>query len=155
MYSLYALLGRTEALERKRFFHLKERLVRLEKGLSMVPLSEALVQEIQASAPPETGGPSDVVDALEFLTPAVERWARELSQGTAVAYVETEYFGGEGYERAAVWKDAELAVGPLDGAGSINRALRALGVVAPDGQQEFDAVGLGRRRTLKEWLSEA
>jgi hypothetical protein len=120
----------------------------------MVPLSEPLLREIQRKND-GASGPTEVTEALEFLTPSVERWAQNLSNESAVAYVETEYFGGEGYERAAVWRDRKLALGPLDGAGSINRALRALGVACPDGQQEFEAVGLGRHRSLDEWLSEA
>jgi hypothetical protein len=155
VYSLCALLGLSEHLERKRFLYPGGRLVGLDRGLAMVPLSEALLREIQRSSPVETGGPSEVVEALEFLTPAVELWARELSLGSAVAYIETEYFGGEGYQRAAVWSEGGLHLGPLDGAGSINRALRVLGVEAPPGQEEFDAVGLGRHRSLEAWLSEA
>lgn len=154
MYSLCALIGRTDELERKLISHLGGRLVTLGEGLSMVPLSEPLLREIQRKND-GASGPTEVTEALEFLTPSVERWAQNLSNESAVAYVETEYFGGEGYERAAVWRDRKLALGPLDGAGSINRALRALGVACPDGQQEFEAVGLGRHRSLDEWLSEA
>lgn len=121
----------------------------------MVPLSEPLLREIQRKSDVGEAKPSRVTEALEFLTPAVERWARDLSRESAIAYVETEYFGGEGYERAAVWRDSELALGPLDGAGSMNRALRALGVVGRNGQEEFEEVGLGRCRSLEEWLSQA
>lgn len=154
MYSLCALIGRTGDLERKLISHLGGRLVTLGEGLSMVPLSETLLRELQRKADGATD-PTDVSGALEFLTPAVEHWARSLSHECVVAYVETEYFGGEGFERAVVWRDARLALGPLDGTGSINRALRALGVQGRNGQEEFEVVGLGRHRSLEEWLSEA
>ena len=80
---------------------------------------------------------------------------RALSRGSTIAYMETEYFGGEGFERSAVFRDAHVILGPLDGAGAVNGALRALGIAAKPGQEEFDVVGLGRHRSLEEWLSDA
>jgi hypothetical protein len=71
-----------------------------------------------------------------------------------MAYIETEYLAGEGYERCAVWQNAELALGPFDGAGSVNQVLRALGVKSRPGQEPFDAVGLGRHRSIEGWLAE-
>jgi hypothetical protein len=130
------------------------RVIDLPEGTGLLPLSEALLREIQeagrgAEGSASTGG------VFEFLTPAVDRWVRTISRGATIAYVETEYFGGEGYERAAVFRDGDLVLGPLDGAGAINQALRALGVVSRSGQEPFDALGLGRHRSLEEWLSEA
>ncbi|WP_435131529.1 hypothetical protein [Actinacidiphila sp. bgisy144] len=40
-----------------------------------------------------------------------------LAQSSAarpIAYVEAEYFGGVGKQRAAVWADSALALGPLE-----------------------------------------
>ena len=121
----------------------------------MVPLGEELVQHIQrssAGASPPTGS---VSGAFEFLSPAIEAWARSLSMSTAIAYFETEYFSGEGFERSVLWAHGEISLGPFEGAGSINAALKALGVVATPGVEEFEYVGLGRHRTLDEWLAEA
>ena len=110
----------------------------LDRGIAMVPLSEALLREIHRSSPPETGGPSEVVEALEFLTPAIERWARELSLGSAVAYVETEYFGG---------------VAPVGGTNPLNslsylrhRAQDRLSVAFVTGEKDFN------RRESEEYL---
>lgn len=122
-------------------------------GLSMIPLAEDLVSEIQTAAV-APGGPS-VAGAFEFLYPGVEAWAQTLSSDTAIAYLETEYVGGEGFERAGVWSRGKIALGPLDGAGSINQALRALGVQPAPGIEEFELVGLGRHRSLEEWLQDA
>ena len=46
-------------------------------------------------------------------------------------------------------------LGPFEGGGAVNRALRALGVETRPGQVEFDAAGLSRHHSLEEWLSEA
>lgn len=152
MYSLYALLGRTNELEPKPRSFDNARCLRLGGALSMVPLFEALVAELDRSSIPT--GARDA-DTFEFLTPGVEAWTQALSVDTAIAYIETEYFGGEGFERAGVWSQGQLALGPLEGAGSINQALRALGVRPAAGIEEFELVGLGRHRSLDEWLQEA
>ena len=152
MYSLYAILGRTDDLEPKPRSFDNARCVRLGGALSMVPLSEPLVSEIDEASGGSGGG--NGVEAFEFLSPGVEAWARALSIDTAIAYVETEYFAGEGFERAGVWSHGKLTLGPLEGAGSINTVLRALGVQPPPGIEEFELVGLGRHRSLEEWLQE-
>jgi hypothetical protein len=130
------------------------RVVDLTASLGLVPLSEPLLRAVQERWSGAEGS-GRVSGVFEFLTPPVESWVRELSKGAAVGYIETEYFGGEGFERSAVFRDADVVLGPLDGAGAVNRALRALGVAPNPGQEEFDFVGLGRHRSVEEWLSEA
>jgi hypothetical protein len=119
----------------------------------MIPLAEDLLAEIEKTGSPAGGG--SVAGAFEFLSPEIENWARSLSSDTPIAYFETEYVAGEGFERAAVWSGGQIALGPLDGAGSINQALRALGVRPGPGIEEFEHVGLGRHRSLDEWLQDA
>jgi len=119
----------------------------------MVPLAEDLVSEIQKTAAVPSG--TSVAGAFEFLSPGVEAWAQVLSADAVLAYVETEYVGGEGFERAGVWSRGAMALGPLEGAGSINQALRALGVQPAAGIEEFELVGLSRHRSLDEWLQDA
>ncbi|MGW5395691.1 hypothetical protein [Streptomyces sp. NPDC003952] len=85
------------------------------------------------------------------------RW----SAAGAVAYVEAEYFGGVGEQRAAVRAGGALALGPLDEPtrklfarriGPISRALRQLGVRGSRREDEFDAVGLSRHRDTSDWV---
>ena len=153
MYSLYALLGRTNDLEPQPRPFASARCLRLDGGLSMVPLAEDLVSEIEQAGLVSGGG--SVSGAFEFLAAGIEAWAQSLSADTAIAYIETEYVGGEGFERAGVWSHGKIALGPLDGAGSINQALRALGIQPLPGVEEFELVGLGRHRSLDEWLQDA
>lgn len=78
-----------------------------------------------------------------------------------VAYVQAEYFGGTGEQRAAVWADGALALGPLDEPAKgtsrqvspISRALRRLGARSSPDKDEFDAVGLYRHRHSDEWVA--
>ncbi|WP_317444629.1 hypothetical protein [Streptomyces collinus] len=82
------------------------------------------------------------------------------SAGGPVAYVEAEYFGGVGEQRAVVCDGGAVVLGPLhleEGqpfapAGSpISQALRRLGVVARAGGDEFSAAGLDRYRHGEAW----
>jgi hypothetical protein len=154
VYSLCALLGHASTLKSRLGSDSSVRVIELTGGLGMVPLSESLLRDIQRGWR-DSRGSAHVAGVFEFLTPAVESWARALSMGLTVAYLETEWFGGEGFERSAVFRDSNVILGPLDGGGAVNRALRALGVTAGPGQEEFDAAGLGRHHSLEEWLSEA
>jgi hypothetical protein len=119
----------------------------------MVPLGESLIREIHHGWR-DGSGHAAAIQGFEFLTPPVERWVRAVSGGSPVAYVETEYYGGEGFERSAVFRDSEVILGPLDGAGAVNQALRALGVQPRPGEEEFVAAGLGRHRSVEEWLAD-
>ncbi|MFB7495829.1 hypothetical protein ACFC09_14180 [Streptomyces sp. NPDC056161] len=91
-----------------------------------------------------------------------EKLLAQWSTTGPVAYAEAEYFGGVGVQRAAVWLDGTLALGPLDEpektrfwrtVSPISQALRHLGVRRSLGEDEFDAVGLGRHRDNDGWIS--
>jgi hypothetical protein len=94
------------------------------------------------------------VDALD------EGFAAQLSLHAPVAFVSTEYFGGQGAQEARVWIDGQLALSLSDTTDApaswpdspISRALRSIGVVAAPGQDEFDTLGLGRHRSNERWL---
>lgn len=146
MYSLYALLGRSDALVDRPLDFPSAALVHLGGGVGMVPFTESLIDEMRAR---DARGP---VAPFEFLLPAGWEWARRLSARTVVAYVEAEYIAGEGTESALVWRDEEVVQGPTSGVGAVRAALRMLGVSSSGGRDEFEVVGLGRFRTPSEWL---
>ena len=62
------------------------------------------------------------------------------------ALIQTEYFGGTGSQWACAFN------GPQCAPGSINDALRALGVIPRKDLDEFDTVGLGEHRHSPEYL---
>ena len=113
------------------------RIVALDQGLSMVPLTGDLAEV-------------ELGDSLATC-----------SLHGPIASVEAEIFGGVGTQSAEVWEAGELVLGPLhldehepfppEGS-PISRALRRLGVDAGPQRDEFDAVGLGRHRSTEEWL---
>ena len=147
-YYLQAVIGRV-SLECD-FGFPSARVITLRQGLRMIPVTDALFDEIQASLP--GGGESQ--QRFEKFSPAVARWVRELSARGLAAYVEAEYFGGTGGQGAVVWRQGETVLGPIHSDDAINRALRVFGVEAGGGLDEFDAVGLGLQRSTDDWSEE-
>jgi hypothetical protein len=139
-YYLEALIGRTLSEHARAFKN--ARVVPLERGLTMIPMIDALHAEI---------GLGDELPRFEKLSPQVEEWARR-PLTDPVAYVEAEFFGGLGGQSAVVWQGGERILGPLHAADAINQALRVLGVSPAGAHDEFDAVDLGRHRKTAAWF---
>jgi len=69
--------------------------------------------------------------------------------------LEARFYAGVGTQASVGWCDGALRHGPVVAPDAINRALRFLGVQPQDGKDEFDTVGLGRRRSTDDWTREA
>jgi hypothetical protein len=103
-----------------------------EVGSVAVPLD----QDVALVPVPEPGDPDDA-----------ELRAAFLSDRGPVVYVEAEYFGGVGEQRALLWRGGVREELP-----TINAGLRGLGVRGTADRDEFDSLGLGRPRSTAEWL---
>ena len=109
-----------------------------------------------------------VLGFLELRRSDVEL-AEAASMWGSVAYVHAEFQGG-GFQAAVGWVGGQIAFGPRFTATSqseaeedyyevipppvrmaIDEALAFLGVIADDGMDEFDTVGLGRHRSSYQW----
>ncbi|MFI1766667.1 hypothetical protein ACH41H_32075 [Streptomyces sp. NPDC020800] len=131
------------------------RLATIGQSLALMPMTDALFDSL-------TDGSGTGALGFWRLPGAFERTLADWSASGPVAYVEAEYFGGVGEQRAAVWDAGTLVLGPLhveEGrpfppAGSpISRALRQLGATAGAGEDEFSAVGLDRYRRSEAWVA--
>lgn len=122
------------------------RIVRLAQGMSMIPVTDLLYDEI---------GDGGALGYFAKLSPGIEQWALSLSARGLISYVEAEFFGGVGRQSALVWRDGKRMLGPLHATDAIDQALRLLGVSATADSDEFDALGLGAHRETDEWLAHA
>jgi hypothetical protein len=135
------------------------------QGVQLVPLTRRVRAAHELS-----GDDTATVDGFYELSRGVERWARELSGGWVVLYVHLEFFGGEGLQAAVAWDRERVVFGPcftrtpLESAEpnyqeaardamAINAALRALGLPARGGLDEFGTLGLGRHRRTGDWVA--
>jgi hypothetical protein len=125
----------------------------LAQGFVLVPISRPLEKQLLALAPEKTD--SLVPDML----PGVATLAAELSAHGPVAYVSTEFFGGAGGQGAVVWDKGNFVFTRTDSTDKtlawpnspVSQALRAIGVIAAEGKDEFDTVGLGKHRSTERW----
>ncbi|MFD6887800.1 hypothetical protein [Streptomyces sp. NPDC059957] len=131
------------------------RVAPLRQGLALMPMTDEVLNAVANGTE---------VGALGFwrLSGGLQELLAQWSATGPVAYVEAEYFGGTGEQRAAVWTDGALALGPLDepttrqisrAVSPISQALRRLGARSSPGKDEFDAVGLYRHRHSGEWIA--
>lgn len=157
MHHIRGFIGRYDALVRAALGLVSARVAPLYLGYGLLPVTDD-----------HAGGDEPVsFDHLERLTDRLARWAADQSQQFPLAYVETDYFGGDGWQAAVAWVEGCVVYGParttdlyeggrlvptplLDGA--INRAVRHLGVDRGAVRDEFDALGLGRHRSNERWL---
>ena len=141
------------------------RVIALRQGVSLVPVTRAVLAHAAAAFPAAAGAaarPADAAGAppvlfadLPKLDAAALAWMHSLAGATApFAYLETDYDGGRARQAAAVWRGGALVYGPRRGnIGPINEALAHLGVHGVGTSDAFDAVGLGRHRTTEEWFA--
>jgi hypothetical protein len=105
----------------------------------LVPIKGIVVPDLQGAAPAPR--------LHEVLLPLIAT-IRSLSLGGPVALAFTQYSGGGGSQAAAVIDEAHLVYGPYAFEGAINDALAWLGVEAGEGEDEFEALGLDRWRSM-------
>src|ERR1043166_4236252 len=101
-YYLQAIVGKDLSAGGSQFRSAE--VVSLRQGLGMIPVTDELFDEIQAALP--DGG--EPFRKFEKLSASVARWARDLSAGGLVAYVEAEFFGGVGGQSAVAWRHGEM-----------------------------------------------
>ncbi len=121
--------------------------VPLEQGFCLIPMSEALHDEINPD------NDSSAIAPFTLLTKKTEQVLLPISFKTTIAYVEAEYFGGQGAQSAIVWATGKRMFCLPGGQQSINETLRYMGVVKEGGRDEFNTLNLGKHRRSLDWLS--
>jgi hypothetical protein len=148
-HTVQAFIAKTETLQTAARGLGSARVAPLGRGLALLPVTDGLYDEAGAGGGPAFGEFYKLSPGLAALGAA---WSRE----GAVAYFETDYWGGEGEQAAVLWEGGEVVYGPARARlGPINDVLRHLGVERQDGLDRFDAVGLGRYRDNDDWMEQA
>ena len=142
------LIAARPVLERFARRHALHEPAGLAVGLAILPLRDSDLDSFLKG--PYSGDP----EGDYYLSEQFSEELRAASRGAAIMYFETEYFGGCGAQAAVLFQDGELIFGPAAAKfGPINGALKLLGVRAePPARDEFETVGLGRHRTVEDWL---
>ncbi|MBY8877516.1 hypothetical protein [Actinacidiphila acidipaludis] len=153
-YELEAVIGEGKALSTVAKDLPGARLTSIGQGLALMPMTKALADSVADSS-------GEGVLGFWRLPGGFEETLAAWSAGGPMAYVEAEYFGGVGEQRAAVWDGGTLVLGPLhleEGQAPppvgtpISQALRRLGVRVSGREDEFSAAGLDRHRQSEAWI---
>jgi hypothetical protein len=121
-------------------------VVRLRQDFEMLPFTGAFIRKHQISFLPLTN------EGLEQLPKNVKALCAKCSMNGQLAYVEAEFFGGDGIQGFAVFRNGETVLGPFVGDAAINEALVMLGAKKLSCRDEFDAVGLNEHRNTDAWV---
>ena len=142
-YYLKAIIGKREIILKG----LEQRLkaVPLFQGYHLFPITNHVMEELGISE-------LNMLEPNHKLSEVIFNLCRSLSKNGPVAYVEAEYFGGDGDQGSASFINGQLVLGPTVGNGSINQALSLLGVKKEDSKDEFEAISLPKYRDTEKWL---
>ncbi len=119
-----------------------------------LPLDEDLRDRLHASH-----GTGDWADTGPELSSGDMAFAAKASSDAQLAYLETDFFGGAGFQGAAVWEDSRLAMAPASveignsprrpvTIWPINTALKRMGIKPDAGLDAFETIGLGHYRSI-------
>ena len=123
--------------------------VPLVDGLRLIPLDDDALDFVAADY-------SQTPDGFIYLSPSLATFLAGHSHHAALVYFETDYFGGDGTQAAAAYRDGHaLSPTPSSGDDAINRALGCLGITRHGAFDEFDYVGLSRYRQTSDWIEAA
>ena len=136
----------------------------LSAGLTMLPVTGEVIGRLD----PGQAGDHRIPDHWMLRQP-VAALARAISHDRGVLYMVSETAGGPGTGEAIAWRHGRLVYGPsgtcdveIDwepgyhlaprGDDAVNAGLRAIGVRAADGCDEYATAGLTRHRRTDDWL---
>lgn len=145
-YSIEAIISSQHVLESHAAAFASAAVVPMVSGLALIPITDELIEEAGAGAS---------LGQFYKFTPAMADWLCTISRSAPAAYIEAEFWGGEGEQNATVWAEGEEFLAPTHHTGAINLALKNLGFGRGTSFDEFEAFGLGRHRDTKAWLADA
>ena len=147
-YVLQAILAKETVIDQLLAALKAGKKISLEQGFAMIPLDEALIDRIDAT--PDTQTISDLI----YLTEAIEEKVLRMLGKEKFAYLESEFFGGSGGHQGILWEAGKRILKVSESYSGANRILRGLGVIRTSQLDEFDCMGLGRHRSVADWLEE-
>jgi hypothetical protein len=139
------------------------RVVPMSAGFTMLPVTSEVVSRLDPGVIGDDRIPGNWV-----MRQPVAALARSMSHDRRVLYMFSETAGGPGTREAIAWHEGKLLYGPSGTCdieadfepgyhlaphdNAVNAGLRAIGVNAALGRDEYEAVGLNKHRMTEDWL---
>jgi hypothetical protein len=146
-YTLQAVIGKMKQLATA--MPPGTRLVQLPQGMGLIPVSTDAQSLYGVPFLPFTD------EGETAMPPGLDGLVQPLLGTGKVAYVEAEFFGGDGTQARVIWDESGQRSDVLVHPYAINQALWILGVECGEDTDEFDAIDLGRYRYTDEWEADA
>ncbi len=167
-YKIAALIGFESVLNASNHRFKELRTAPLDIGLALIPITRELLLDLANDRQMSINKrvPDCGEDTPKELTPQLVSLALELSAFSPVAFCSAEYLAGAGQQTSILWQGQKVIMGPLVTTWgkfghplnkirmdelAINTVLRRIGVRAEKGKDEFETIGLGRKRTTEAW----
>ncbi len=145
-YTLKAYIGKEENLNPILKKYSESQKVNLNGGIYMIPMTDELFDEINEMKS------SSGIATFEFLTENIEQKTIETIGNRELAYVESEFFGGQGGHIGIIWRNGKRDFLTESDKISMNKILKLLGVKRSLLKDEFDTVGLAENRHTEDWI---
>ena len=145
-YTLKAYLGKEENLIPILEKYSESKKVNLNGEISMIPMTDELFDEINEMKS------SSGISTFEFLTENIENKTIQIIENREVAYVESDFFGGQGGHIGIIWRNGKRDFLTESDKSSMNKILKILGVNRTLLKDEFENVGLDKNRHTEDWI---
>ncbi|WP_417888128.1 hypothetical protein [Zunongwangia sp.] len=145
-YTLKAYIGKEENLNPILKKYSESQKVSLKGGIYMIPMTDELFDEINEMES------SSGIATFEFLTENIEQKTIETIGNRELAYVESEFFGGQGGHIGVIWRNGKRDFLTESDKSSMNKILKLLGVKRSLLKDEFDTIGLAENRHTEDWI---
>src|SRR5262245_29013499 len=127
-YYLQAFIGRKPGLQSIASNYHHAKIVELEQGIAIIPMTDELYDEINKLMPSENIG------RFMFMKINVENEILGLTRGAEIGYIEADYHGSAGGQQAILWKDnTRIRLFEFD-QDAINSVLQYFEVVKDEGK---------------------
>ncbi|MEM7117217.1 MAG: hypothetical protein AAF614_32590 [Chloroflexota bacterium] len=123
------------------------RIIDLPCELFLIPLTSDYVHSNNIPFLPLTD------DGITEIEGNLLKVCLNMSSEGKVAYVEAEFFGGQGTQGCILFERGAITEAARVNTTAINYALRWLGIRSSHSQDEFTVAGLSRHRKTEEWLN--
>ena len=147
-YYLSAFLGQKEVLESIQIHYENLKIIELKQELSICLMTDELFDEVNQSTP------SPDVYHFDFLNENVEEIILRLIGNKKLAYVESEYNGGQGGHSGILWENGKRLEIYKYSDESMNKVLQRFNISKEKGKDEFDSIELGRFGSTDQWIND-
>jgi hypothetical protein len=145
MYTIQGIIANRKVIEHEQTLGTK--IVSLPQDMVLIPFAGTWSESKKIPLLPLTDG------KVFELPAAITGICYLLSKNGKLAYVEAEFFGGDGTQACSLWEKGMMIGNPQQDIQAINTALQFLGVEKGTSFDEFEALNLGRFRDTQAWLA--